>query len=229
VERDLGRLRQAFRRAKVLDIKALGARFERRSRRSLYRDLSALGYLSSYTNGGRYYTLADIPDFDEWGLWFHGAIGFSRAGTLKETAAAQVEDAADGRTHGELSNLLRVRVHNTLLELVRQGRLGRQPYRGKLLYVSTDPQRAAEQVERREEIDRALAEVLRVPTDEEEVEVLVEALRAAPEVPSAQEVVRRLAARGIGLEPRHVEQVYEAHGLVAGKKTARHSSRPSRR
>jgi len=52
MERDLGRVRQVFRRAKVLDIRALGARFEKRSRRSLYRDLGALGYLTSYTHGG---------------------------------------------------------------------------------------------------------------------------------------------------------------------------------
>lgn len=229
MERDLGRVRKVFRRAKVLDIKALSAYFEKRSRRSLYRDLGELGYLTSYTDGGRYYTLADIPDFDELGLWFHRDIGFSRAGTLKETAAIQVDNAPDGRTHGELSNLLRVRVHNTLLELVRQGRLGRQPYRGKLLYVSADAERAAEQLQRREEIDRTLAEALRVPTDEEVVEVLVEALRATPDVPDPLVVARRLAARGIGLEPRHVEQIYEAHGLAAEKKTAARNSRPSRR
>lgn len=229
MRRDLGRVRQVFRRAKVLDIKALGARFRERSRRSLYRDLGTLGYLTSYTHGGRYYTLTDIPDFDEWGLWFHAEIGFSRAGTLKETASVQVQDAPDGRTHGELSHLLRVRVHNTLLELVRAERIGRQSYLGKLLYVSADAERATEQLQQRQEGDRALAEALGVPTDEEIVEVLVEALRAAPEVPEPLVVARRLAARGVRLEPRHVEQIFEAQGLVAGKKTASHSSRPSRR
>jgi len=225
---DLERVRQFFRRAKVLDIGALGARFEKRSRRSLYRDLGALGYRTSYTHGGQYYTLAEIPDFDELGLWFHGEIGFSRAGTLKETAAVQVEETPAGRTHGELSHLLRVRVHNTLLDLVRAERIGREPYRGKLLYVSADPKRAAEQVQRRVETDHTLAEALRVPTDEEVVEVLVEALRGSREVPEPLLVARRLAARGVRLEPRHVEQVFEAHGLVPGKKTARRSSAPSR-
>lgn len=229
MDRDLGRVRQVLRRTKVLDIGALGARFEKRSRRSLYRDLGALGYRTSYTHGGRYYALAETPDFDEFGLWFHGEIGFSRVGTLKGTAAVHVENAPDGRTHKELSLLLRVRVHNTLLALVRAGRIGREPYREKLLYVSADPERAAEQVQRRVEIDHTLAEALRVPTDEEVVEVLVEALRGSREVPEPLLVARRLAARGVRLEPRHVEQVFEAHGLVPGKKTARRSSAPSRR
>jgi len=72
------------------------------------------------------------------------------------------------------------------------------------------------------------AEVFRVATDEEVVEVLVEALRAAPEVPAPTIVAGRLVARGVRLEPHHVEQVYEEHGLVPGKKTGRPSSRPSR-
>lgn len=222
-------LRQVLRRQKVLDMPALQAHIEGRSRRSLFRDLTSLGYRTSFTHTGRYYTLADLPDFDDWDLWFHGEIGFSRAGTLKQTATVQVEDAPDGRTHGELSQLLRVRVHNTLLDLVRTGRIGREPYRGLLLYVSADPKRAAEQLQRRAETDATLAEALRVPTDEEVVEVLVETLRAAPEVPEPLLVAKRLAARGLRLEPRHVAQVFEEHGLVPGKKTAQRSSVPSRR
>ena len=194
---------------------------------TIFRRLREVGYKTSYTHRGRYYTLADIPDYDDRGLWFHGKVGFSRAGTLKETVALQVEQAPDGRTHAELAHLLRVRVHNTLLDLVRQGRVGRQSYRGSLLYVSADPGRAAQQVERRQEL--TVAESLRVATDEEVVEILVEALRAAPEVPAPLLVSQRLVARGLRVEVRHVEQVYEEHGLAQGKKTAPPSSRPSRR
>jgi hypothetical protein len=98
-----------------------------------------------------------------------------------------------------------------------------------LLYVSANAVRASEQLQYREETDRAIAEILRVATDEEVVEVLVEALKEGPEIPTPERVARRLVARGIRLEPHHVAQVYEEHGLVPGKKTARHSSGPSRR
>ena len=30
----------------------------------------------SYTHRGAYYTLTDIPDFDEYGFWFHQSVGF---------------------------------------------------------------------------------------------------------------------------------------------------------
>jgi hypothetical protein len=170
-----------------------------------FRRLRQVGYLSSFTHGGRWYTLPDIPQFDPQGLWFHRDIGFSRAGTLKQTVAVQVEQASEGHTHGELQHLLRVRVHNTLLDLVQQGRIQRQRWQRVYLYVSADSGRAAAQVAAR----RQRAERLRVATDEEVVEVLVEALRAAPEIPAPTLVAGRLVARGVALEPHHVQLVYE--------------------
>ena len=64
---------------------------------SVFRRLRELGYLSSYTHNGRYYTLAGVPDFDENGLWFHRGIGFSQVGTLKETAAQRLKRTAAPR------------------------------------------------------------------------------------------------------------------------------------
>ena len=84
-------IKSRLKRKKVLDMKELQEVLRGRSRRSVFRDLSKAGYLTSYTHVGRYYTLADIPAFDEQGLWFYRDIGFSRAGTLKQTTAEQVE------------------------------------------------------------------------------------------------------------------------------------------
>lgn len=223
------RLRRLIRRRGVVELQDLFDVLGTQSRMTVFRHLRAVGYLTSYSHRSRYYTLTDIPDFDEFGLWFQGEIGFSRAGTLKETVALQVEETPQGRTHGELSRLLRVRAHNTLIDLVRAKRIGRKPYRGRLLYVSANLDRAAEQIRYREETDMALAEMLRQPSNEEVIEVLVEALREAPEIPAPELVAHRLVARGVRLEPHHVKQVYEKHGLTAEKKTARHSLRPSRR
>jgi len=223
------RLQTLARRVPVVDMEALYGALGTRSRMTVFRRLRETGYRTSYTHAGRYYTLEAIPIFDDQGLWFHRDIGFSRAGTLKLTTAEQVEQAPDGRTHDELQGLLRVRVHNTLLGLVREGRIGRERVGRVYLYVSADPERAAQQVTERRELSALMAEMLRVPTDEEVVEVLAEALRAAPAIPAPEQVARRLVARGVRLEPHHVQMVYEEHGLVPGKKTARPSSPRSRR
>jgi hypothetical protein len=222
-------VQQLLRRRSVVDLEQLSEVLGTCSRMTVFRRLRQVGYLSSFTHGGRYYTLRDLPQFDAQGLWFHRDIGFSREGTLKETVAVLVEQSPTGRTHDELQHLLRVRVHNPLLDLLRQGRLGREALERAYLYVSADSTRAAAQLTERRELSAALTEIFRVATDEEVVEVLVEALRAAPEVPAPALVAQRLVARGVRLEPHHIEQVYEEHGLVPGKKTARPSSRPSRR
>jgi hypothetical protein len=222
-------LRKLVKKRSVFDLDALFDALGTRSRMTVFRRLRQVGYLSSFTHGGRFYTLEDIPQFDELGLWFHRDIGFSQAGTLKETVVLQVEKTPEGRTHEELQHLLRVRAHNTLLELLRRGRIGRERLQGVYLYVSADSRRAAEQVAARKKLRASLAEMLRVATDEEVVEVLVEALKEGPEIPTPERVARRLVARGIRLEPHHVAQVYEEHGLVPGKKTARLGSRRSRR
>lgn len=212
------RLVRLFRRARVLDMQALAASIRGRSRRSLFRDLAAVGYLTSYTHAGRYYSLCDIAEFDEHGLWFHQGIGFSRAGTLKQTVARDVQAAEAGRTHRELERLLRVRVHNTLLGLVREGRIGRESFGRLHLYVSSEVERATEQVARREQWAATAAQ--RTPlSDEATIDVLVELLHAGRVLVSAAEVASRLAARGTTLTAEQVEQVYDRFGLSAGKKT----------
>jgi len=45
---------------------------------TVFRKLRALGYLSSFSHRGQYYTLADIPQFDELGLWSFRAVWFSQ-------------------------------------------------------------------------------------------------------------------------------------------------------
>jgi len=211
-------LRQMFRRQKVVDMEALTAVVALRSRRSLFRDLAALGYLTSYTHTGRYYTLRDVPNFDEHGLWLFNDIGFSRAGTLKSTLVVEVERSPAGRTHAELQQLLRVRVHNTLLLLVQQARLARQLFAGVHLYVSADTARAVGQVAGRQELARQSDEAARPIPAEQTIEILVETLRFAPRLPAAAVVAERLAARGLHLLERDVEQVFATYGLVPGKK-----------
>lgn len=217
-----------LKRRKTANMEELREVFGGCSPRSVFRYLERIGYLSSFTHAGRYYTLESIANFDEQGLWFYQGIGFSLFRTLKETTAVLVERTPEGRTHEELHSLLRVRVHNTLLGLVRDGRIGRKRFGDVYLYVSADQKRAHGQIDKRKESLDLIPEVSRVPSDEEIVEVLVEALRAASEIPTPDEVARRLMARGVRLEPRHVLQVFEAHHLVPGKKTARSSSRRSR-
>lgn len=220
------RLRSMFRRIPAMDMASIRAKLGGRSMRSVYRDLSGIGYQSSFTHRGSYYTLAGIPDFDEHGLWFHEGIGFSRAGTLIETVFRLVEASEAGRTHPELEALVRVRVHNTLLHLVEEARLGRERLGRHFLYVSAEGGRGVEQLARRRAL-MAAAEATTLPA-EVVIAVLVEALQASDGLPPAAVVAARLSVRGEAVTNEQVERVYAEHGLVPGKKTVVPPSEPSR-
>jgi hypothetical protein len=128
-----------------------------------------------------------------------------------------------GKTHGELKQMLRVRVQNPLLRVVHEGHIGRQRLETGYLYVSADARRAATQVESRR---RLLEEKTRRLAPPLVIEVLVEVIQASSEVVVEPTVViEKLASRGIMVSKGQVELVYCEHGLVPEKKTDSERSR----
>lgn len=214
-------LERLFAHRPVADLPQLGRTLGTRSRMSVFRRLSTLAYLSSYTHTGRYYTLSTIPQFDAEGLWRFEGIGFSRDGTLKSTVRRLVETSETGRTQHELQIRLGVRVHNPLLDLVKAKQLRRDLLEGEYVYVAAARKHATGQMDWR----RALPTASTAPTIE--VEVLLEVIHGARlSSPDASTVAARLAARGIVASVPEVAAVLERHGL---KKTASSPSRRSRR
>jgi hypothetical protein len=92
---------------------------------TLFRSLSRVGYQASYSHCGRYYTLLEIPDFSETGLWSCRTAMFSRYGNLLETVAALVTRSEAGYTTSELEPVLQVEVKHALLQLARRGTIVR--------------------------------------------------------------------------------------------------------
>jgi hypothetical protein len=105
---------------------------------TVFRKLKELSYRSSYSHRGRYYTLAEIPQFDPHGLWSFQSVWFSRWGNLVSTVETLVNGAPQGHFANELQQILHVEVKDTLLQLVEQRRLARLPVKGLFLYCSPD-------------------------------------------------------------------------------------------
>jgi len=211
-----------FRGCRVADLAMLYTTLKTQSRMSVFRRLSAVGYLSSYSHAGRFYTLSDIPRFDQNGLWCYQGVCFSRHGSLKSTVSRLVETAEAGNTHHELHVRLRVRVHNTLLDLVHDKQIGREPLAGEYVYVSADAERAGLQlVLRRRQLELAHAAAVEVPVSVV-IEVLLDLVRGAGVRLDAGRVAERLSARGIKVTADQVESIFRLHGV---KKTARSRSK----
>jgi hypothetical protein len=109
------------------------------------RKLAPLGYRSSYSHCGTYYTLDSIAQYDERGLWSYGDIHFSRQGTLLNTAATLVTNAPAGYFTGELDAVVHVATKDALRHLVQQDRLYRRELTGRYLYCAQERQRRQEQ------------------------------------------------------------------------------------
>lgn len=217
-----------FRRARISELEGLCRVLETSSRMSVFRRLTEQGYLSSYTHTGKFYTLLEIPLFDENGLWFFQGVGFSRAGTLKQTIIDLVHNAETGRRQKELEGLLRIRVHNTLLVLVKSGRIGRERIEGAYLYVSAESKRAADQLAKYQTRSIGSSHSVDVLPEMTVIEVLSETLRAGEIHIAASIISARLLARGSSVSTEQVEGVFAQYGIEAEKKTLRSDSRPYR-
>src|SRR3990172_4127349 len=105
---------------------------------TVLRKLQALGYLSSYSQRGRFYTLRELAHFDARGLFQMGQAYFSHFGSLLETAEHFVVQSSAGYFTTELNRELGVETKEALLTLNRRGRVVRQQVEGRYLHLSPD-------------------------------------------------------------------------------------------
>ena len=135
-----------FRRKKIATMVELKEALGTQADATIFRKLNELVYRSSYSHRGRYYTLDDIAEYDEWGLWSYRSVWFSQRGTLLSTATALAEEAGAGLFVAEMEILLSVEVKGALLKLVRQRRLSRVQVLGRYLYCSPEADKRKQQV-----------------------------------------------------------------------------------
>lgn len=226
-------LRRLLVRKRVADLKTLMRATGGRSQASIFRDLAKLDYLSSFTHAGRFYTLSGIPEFDEHNLWFYQGIGFSKLGTIKNTVLELLNRSQAGYFHRELESLMHVPVYNPLLDLTRAARIRRESFGPRRwLYLSADPQRAAEQLQVRKTLLASQPlppPPIHVGSIDAVIAVLVETIQAGARLPTVLQVTQRLAMRNLSVLPEHVEQIWVHYGIDRQKKTSESRPQPSKR
>lgn len=108
------------------------------ARCTIFRKLAELEYLSSYSHRGKFYTLRSIARFNALGLWDYRSVWFSRFGNLLDTAEALVRSSEAGYTATELKEVLHVKTKHALTQLVRSGRIQREPFESVYVYLSRE-------------------------------------------------------------------------------------------
>ena len=112
---------------------------------TVLRKLSPLGYRSSYSHNGTYYTLDALAHYDELGLWSWGDVHFSRQGTLLNTAESLVTRSPAGYQVPELEAVVHVAAKDALRQLAQAGRIYRRDWQGRYWYGAQERTRRQEQ------------------------------------------------------------------------------------
>jgi hypothetical protein len=97
-------LRVFLQRQKIATLAELKRALASTATMTVFRKLKALGYRTSYSHRGRYYTLLDIARFNERALWSWRSVWFSRDGNLLATAQRFVEESEAGLSAGKSRN-----------------------------------------------------------------------------------------------------------------------------
>lgn len=206
-------LSRCFRSARVLTVGELCRRLSI-SRATAFRRLSEHGYFSSYNHRGQYLTIEEVARFDQRGLWSFKVARFSRYGTLKLTVVHFVRESRSGMTQEELSELLGVQVHNSLLDLVRGGAIRRERLGPVFLYLSPDPRVRRAQVR----VRASAPEERPVRPGSRQVIAVLLVLIEDPEV-RRENLVRRCRAAGVEITREAVDVIFARYDL--DKKRAR--------
>lgn len=210
-------IKQLLRKHRVLSMQTLQLEMGNKSQRSIFRYLAHEDYFSSFTDAGKYYTLKSTPHFNESGLWFFDAIGFSKYGTLKQTLICLINNSEMGKTHGELKEQLHIRVHNTLLTLVQLAEISRTEIGGTYIYINADIEKADRQLEKRQLFLSPSKRFAILPPDMIQIEILVEIVRASKIKIDSTKIASRLVARGIKTTCFEVEKTISFFSLKKNK------------
>ena len=166
-----------LREQKIATMEELKTVLETDVRMTVFRTLNRFRYLSSYSHRGEFYTLFQIPNFNELGLWSFRFVRFSRHGNLLSTAKALVEESESGYTAAELENVLHVEVKHPLLGLTREGKINRHKIGRSHVYMSAEDGKRRQQRLRREDrkahIDVGMGLAVEMLPDEAKVAIIL--------------------------------------------------------
>jgi len=182
-----------------------------------WRVLRKHGYLSSYNANARYYTLIDIPEFDDQGLWSYRGIRFSKFGSLNSSMVELITRSSQGKTAREMEADLGItNARTTLIKLHKEGKVSRTKVKGIFVYLAVDTEQGERQRRLREAaMERKFARS-DLPTSKKIIAVLVQWIVRPGLRPD--QIVRRLSRKGLRITRREILAIVEYYDLPFKKK-----------
>lgn len=142
-----------FKTNKIATINELKILLGTTSAMTVYRKLREIGYITSCTHRGKYYTLKSIPKFDARGLYFIENICFSKYETLMSTLINFVNKSEIGYYSNELDEVFGVSTKKELLLLFKEKKIDREFIKNKILHCSNDLKKKQQQIKKRQSVE----------------------------------------------------------------------------
>ena len=197
-----------FRQQKVITIEQL-VRLLECSVITARRRLKQWQAYTSVNKNGRYYTLPQIPMFDENGLWRYQAILFSKHGNLKQTIVALIEDSPKGLSAAEIAELVGLLPNSSFLSQFKEVPcVRREKHGGRYIYLADRSEIYSRQQQR--------WEAIAFPTDAQAVVILVNLIKH-PGI-GIEGLSVSVSDQGLLVEPAAIERFLRFHALL--KKTS---------
>lgn len=182
------------------------------SRFTLLRNLKAHkhGYITSYNFNAAYYTLTDIPEFDNYGLWTFQDVRFSKYGSLTNTITQLIAHSPKGLEIKEIEEILCVNVATIVTKLFKQGCINREKVGGIFVYFNRCSSEMEKQLKKRQEEKREKISLL-LPEPERIIAVLVDFIQH----PKSQlfEIYHRLSTTGIKISQDEINAILLYYNL----------------
>jgi hypothetical protein len=177
---------------------------------SIRRFLKQIGYYSSFTHNSKWYTLSSIPKFNKNGIWYHGDIGFSRHGNLKQNIIHFVDKSPQGLSAKQLAGILSTPCHAVLNHMYKSGAIERFKGTSDFVYLSADPGKKQRQLTRLQSVQQ-IDDTHQELSAHSAVYVLVEYIKQ-PQA-SFAELSKAVAKKQIIATPQAIARFFDTHDL----------------
>jgi len=203
---------QKFRRQKIITINQL-VKLLTCSVITARRRLKKWQTFTSINKNGRYYTLPQIPGFDENGLWWYQTVLFSKHGNLTKTIVALISKSQKGLSAVEIAGIVDLTPNSSFLSRIKNvPGVRREKHQGRFVYLSE-----RSDIYSRQKHWWSLSQgVADFPTDAQAVIILVQLIKY-PGI-GIEQLAGKVSKQDKRIDPGAVRKFLQFHDLL--KKTS---------
>jgi len=200
-------LRELFKKNIVMEIDDMQKQTSS-SRITVLRHLKEIGYITSYNKNAKYYTLLEIANFNETGIFNHKGILFFRNGGIRDLVIKEIESSEKGFTAEELNTKIGTRVSVQLHQFVRKNLITRRKYSSFYVYYSIDESVQKKQVNNREKELKKIStnEDSEITDEQKTIKILLEIIQNPNAKPN--EIGKIMRENGLNITDHYIENIF---------------------